>query len=174
MSHRHDAWGDDPEERDADETVAELVAETEAARRWHDHPAVVPAKAVVLFISRNGRRVGVSIAGILLILVGLVGLALPILPGWLLIFAGFAVLSTEYVWAERMLRRASNHSLRARSPSFPGSKNTRSSVTKSSFTSLTTVTSYRSCKLRPTPGRSTRSLPNPTGLRMTLPEASRH
>ena len=106
MSHRHDAWGDDPEERDADETVAELVAETEAARRWHDHPAVVPAKAVVLFISGNGRRVGVSIAGILLILVGLVGLALPILPGWLLIFAGFAVLSTEYVWAQGMLRRA--------------------------------------------------------------------
>jgi len=106
MSRRHDAWGDDPEERDADETVAELVAETEVARRWHDHPAVVPAKAVVLFISRNGRRVGVSIAGILLILVGLVGLALPILPGWLLIFAGFAVLSTEYVWAERMLKRA--------------------------------------------------------------------
>jgi len=107
MSNRHDAWGDDPEERDADETVAQLVAaETEVARRWHDHPAVVPAKAVVLFISRNGRRVGVSIAGILLILVGLVGLALPILPGWLLIFAGFAVLSTEYVWAERMLKRA--------------------------------------------------------------------
>lgn len=107
MSNRHDAWGDDPEERDADETVAELVAaEPEVARRWHDHPAVVPAKAVVLFISRNGRRVGVSIAGILLILVGLVGLALPILPGWLLIFAGFAVLSTEYVWAERMLKRA--------------------------------------------------------------------
>jgi hypothetical protein len=107
MRDRHHAWGDDAEERDADATVAELVArEHEHARRWYDRPAVIPFKAVVSFVGRNGRRVGVSILGILLILVGLVGLALPILPGWLLIFAGFAVLSTEYVWAERMLRRA--------------------------------------------------------------------
>ena len=107
MRDRHHAWGDDPEERDADATVAELVAsEHELAPHWYDRPAVVPFKAVVSFVGRNGRRVGVSILGILLILVGLVGLVLPILPGWLLIFAGFAVLSTEYVWAERMLRRA--------------------------------------------------------------------
>lgn len=107
MRDRHHTWGDDPEERDADATVTELVAsEHERARRWYDRPAVIPFKAVVSFVGRNGRRVGVSILGILLILVGVVGLALPILPGWLLIFAGFAVLSTEYVWAERMLRRA--------------------------------------------------------------------
>ena len=106
MSERHHTWGDDPEERDADATIAELASEPERAGRWYDHRAVVPFKVVVSFVARNGRRAGVSILGILLILVGLVGLVLPVLPGWLLIFAGFAVLSTEYVWAERMLRRA--------------------------------------------------------------------
>ena len=105
--HRRDAWGDDPVERDADATVADIAAtEPELTRRWHDHPAVVPFKAIVVFVARNGRRTGITIAGVLLILIGLVGLALPILPGWLLIFAGLAVLSTEYVWAEMMLKRA--------------------------------------------------------------------
>jgi hypothetical protein len=105
--HRRDTWGDDPVEQDADATVADLAAtEPELTRRWHNNPAVVPFKAIVMFVARNGRRTGVTIAGGLLILIGFVGLALPILPGWLLIFAGLAVLSTEYVWAELMLKRA--------------------------------------------------------------------
>ena len=50
--HRRDVWGDDPEERDASEVVAEISAvEPEAARRWHDHPAVVPLKVVARFIA---------------------------------------------------------------------------------------------------------------------------
>lgn len=101
--HRHDVWGDDPEERDADSVVAELsVVDPEAARRWHDHPAVVPFKAVVMFLGRNGRRIGITIAGGVVILVGIALLVLPG-PGWLLIFAGLAILSTEYVWAKRLL-----------------------------------------------------------------------
>jgi hypothetical protein len=105
--HRHHAWGDDPEERDASATVAEIAAtEPELARRWHDHPAVVPFKAVVLFIGRNGRRIGVTIAGVVVLLVGLAGLVLPVLPGWLLIFVGLGILATEYVWAQRLLRLA--------------------------------------------------------------------
>ena len=105
--HRHDVWGDDPEERDATETVAEIAAEEpELSRRWHDHPAVVPFKAVVLFIGRNGRRIGITIAGIVVLLVGLAGLLLPVLPGWVLIFVGLGILATEYVWAQRLLRLA--------------------------------------------------------------------
>jgi uncharacterized protein (TIGR02611 family) len=107
MSHRHDVWGDDPEERDADEIVAEVLAvEPELTRRWQDHPAVVPFKAVVLFLGHNGKRLVITIAGVVLLVLGLAGVVLPVLPGWLLIFAGLAVLSTEYVWAERLLRRA--------------------------------------------------------------------
>jgi uncharacterized protein (TIGR02611 family) len=105
--HRHDVWGDDPEERDASATVAEIAAtEPELARRWHDHPAVVPFKAVVLFVGRNGRRIGVTIVGIVVLLIGLAGLVLPVLPGWLLIFVGLGILATEYVWAQRLLRLA--------------------------------------------------------------------
>jgi uncharacterized protein (TIGR02611 family) len=104
--HRHDVWGDDPEERDADAVVAEIVAtQPELARRWHEHPAVVPFKAVALFIGRNARRIGITIAGILVILLGIALLVLPG-PGWVLIFAGLAILATEYVWARRLLETA--------------------------------------------------------------------
>lgn len=103
--HR-DVWGDHPEERDADAVVAEIVAtEPELARRWHEHPAVVPFKAVVLFIGRNARRIGITIAGVLVILLGIALLVLPG-PGWVLIFAGLAILATEYVWARRLLEIA--------------------------------------------------------------------
>ena len=103
---RRDVWGDDPEEVDASETVAELeVIEPEAARRWHDHPAFVPLKAVARFIQRSGKRVAVTIAGFAVLLAGIALLVLPG-PGWLLIFIGLTILATEYVWAQRLLNAA--------------------------------------------------------------------
>jgi uncharacterized protein (TIGR02611 family) len=104
--HRRDVWGDDPEEADASDTVAELeVVEPEAARRWHDHPAFVPLKAVARFIRRSGKRVAVTIAGFAVLLAGIALLVLPG-PGWLLIFIGLTILATEYVWAQRLLNAA--------------------------------------------------------------------
>ncbi len=112
---RHDVWGDDPEERDADAVVAEIVAtEPELARRWHDHPAVVPFKAVARFIGRNARRIAVTIAGVVVLLVGIAGLILPILPGWALIFVGLGILATEYVWARRLLMKAKETAIAAK------------------------------------------------------------
>jgi uncharacterized protein (TIGR02611 family) len=103
---RRDVWGDDPEEVDASETVAELeVIEPEAARRWHDHPAFMPLKAVARFIQRSGKRVAVTIAGFAVLLAGIALLVLPG-PGWLLIFIGLTILATEYVWAQRLLNAA--------------------------------------------------------------------
>ena len=103
---RRDEWGDDPEEVDASETVAELeVIEPEAARRWHDHPAFIPIKAVAHFIQRSGKRVAVTIAGFAVLLAGIALLVLPG-PGWLLIFIGLTILATEYVWARRLLNAA--------------------------------------------------------------------
>jgi uncharacterized protein (TIGR02611 family) len=55
--------------------------------------------------TRAGRiawRVGVTVAGVAVIAVGIVLLPLPG-PGWLIIFAGLGILSTEYVWAKRLL-----------------------------------------------------------------------
>ena len=105
-THRRDVWGDDPEEVDASETVAELeVVQPEAARRWHEHPAFVPIKAVAHYIQRSGKRIAVTIAGFAVLLAGIALLVLPG-PGWLLIFIGLTILATEYVWAERLLKAA--------------------------------------------------------------------
>jgi hypothetical protein len=112
--HRRDIWGDDPEERDATEVVAELAAvDPEAARKWHDHPAVVPFKVVGLFIAKNGRRIAITIVGVFVLLAGLVLLVLPG-PGWLLIFVGLSILGTEYVWAQRLLRVAKEQANKAK------------------------------------------------------------
>jgi len=104
---RREVWGDDPEEVDASAVVAEFeVAEPEAARRWHDHPAFVPFKAVGRFIRRSGKRIAVTVAGFAVLLLGIAGLALPVLPGWALIFVGLGILATEYMWARRLLLKA--------------------------------------------------------------------
>jgi len=101
--HRRDVWGDDPEERDADAVLAEIATtDQDLARRWHEHPAVVPFKAVVLLIGRNLKRIGVTIVGALVVLIGIVLIPLPG-PGWAIVFGGLAILATEYVWARRVL-----------------------------------------------------------------------
>jgi uncharacterized protein (TIGR02611 family) len=69
-------------------------------------------RAVARFIGRNAKRVGVTIAGFLLILAGVVMLITPG-PGWAAIFAGLAVLGTEYVWARRALEAAKDRARRA-------------------------------------------------------------
>jgi uncharacterized protein (TIGR02611 family) len=48
------------------------------------------------------RKLLIGILGVALVLVGVAGLILPFLPGWLLIIVGLAVLSTEYVWAKQL------------------------------------------------------------------------
>jgi hypothetical protein len=64
-----------------------------------------PFGVTIRFIGRNGKRIGVSIAGFVLVIGGLAMLVLPG-PGLLLIIAGLAVLATEYVWAQRALNFA--------------------------------------------------------------------
>ncbi len=64
-----------------------------------------PFGVTIRFIMRNGKRIAVSVAGLVLLLLGLAMLVLPG-PGLLLIIGGLAVLATEYVWAQRMLNYA--------------------------------------------------------------------
>jgi hypothetical protein len=45
-------------------------------------------------------------AGTILLLIGLAGLLLPILPGWLLIFVGLAFLGVKVPYADRLLEYA--------------------------------------------------------------------
>jgi uncharacterized protein (TIGR02611 family) len=51
-------------------------------------------------------RIGAVMAGTVLVLAGIIGLLLPVVPGWLLIIAGLAILATEFVWARRLLDTA--------------------------------------------------------------------
>jgi len=99
---RHDVWGDDPEERDADEVISEVSADVGVQRKWHHHPAIVPFKVLALFIGRNAKRVAVTTLGFAVLIAGLILVPLPG-PGWLIVFGGLAILATEYVWARRLL-----------------------------------------------------------------------
>ena len=49
------------------------------------------------------KRVAFNAAGWLLLLVGAVGLFLPVLPGVLLVVVALALLSIEYAWARRWM-----------------------------------------------------------------------
>ena len=111
---RDEVWGDEPQEVDASEFVEELQSSRpELARRWHDHPTVVPFKVVGRFIGRNSKRVAVTIAGFVVVLAGVAMLVLPG-PGLLVIIAGLAILATEYVWAQRLLRIAKERATQAK------------------------------------------------------------
>jgi hypothetical protein len=111
---RDKVWGDEPQEVDASEFVEELeTSQPELARRWHDHPTVVPFKVVGRFIGRNGKRIAITIGGFAVILAGAAMLILPG-PGILVIIAGLAILATEYVWAQRLLKIAKEKAAQAR------------------------------------------------------------
>ena len=64
---------------------------------------VVDGRAVARFLIRSTRRAVITLAGFVLVCLGLAGLLLPVLPGWVLIIGGFAVLSREYSWAQSCL-----------------------------------------------------------------------
>ena len=69
--------------------------------------------AVGRLVVRGTRRAAVTLIGFALVGVGFAGLVLPVLPGWILIIAGFAVLSREYSWAHSGLAFARRHAARS-------------------------------------------------------------
>ena len=56
-------------------------------------------------IKRHSKKLLVGIAGGLLLVIGIIAIPYPG-PGWLIVFAALAVLSTEFEWAGRVLRYA--------------------------------------------------------------------
>ncbi len=64
-----------------------------------------PLGAVVRFLGRSGKRIAVTVAGFAVLAAGVAMLVLPG-PGAVAIFAGLAILATQYAWAERALDRA--------------------------------------------------------------------
>lgn len=50
--------------------------------------------------------------GMLLIVLGLLGLALPIAPGWVFLIPGLMILAREFHWARRLLEWLKHRTLR--------------------------------------------------------------
>jgi uncharacterized protein (TIGR02611 family) len=105
LRRTRDVWGDDREERDATQVVAEFESDVAVQRRWHEHPAFAPFRVVARFIRRSGKRIAVTIVGFAVLVIGIVLIPLPG-PGWAIVFGGLAILATEYVWAQRLLNYA--------------------------------------------------------------------
>jgi uncharacterized protein YqgC (DUF456 family) len=49
------------------------------------------------------KKVGFTVSGWIIIGLGVAGLALPFVPGLVLILLGLVILSSHYVWAQRAL-----------------------------------------------------------------------
>ncbi|HZI38565.1 MAG TPA: PGPGW domain-containing protein [Acidimicrobiia bacterium] len=75
----------------------------------HRQGKAVDVRTVGQLLVRGTRRAALTLTGFVLVAVGLAGLLLPVLPGWVLIIAGFAVLSREYAWAHSGLALARRH-----------------------------------------------------------------
>ena len=74
-------------------------------------------QAVASSRQRFSRRRAVrSAVGVVLLGVGLIGLLVPILPGWLLIFVGLALLGVRVPYADRLLEYARGKLARKRVP----------------------------------------------------------
>lgn len=60
---------------------------------------------ILRFVLRGTRRLLVFVVGVTVVVVGLILVPLPG-PGWAIVFAGFAILATEFTWAEMVLTKA--------------------------------------------------------------------
>lgn len=71
------------------------------------------------------KRALVLIVGWIFLLLGIIGLFLPILQGVLFIVIGLAILSSEYVWAHNLLRKLRERFPRLSSKADEGMKRAR-------------------------------------------------
>jgi uncharacterized protein (TIGR02611 family) len=55
-------------------------------------------------VKRQSKRVGTAIVGGLVVVIGIIAIPYPG-PGWLIVFAGLAILATEFTWAQHVLDR---------------------------------------------------------------------
>ena len=60
-------------------------------------------------MNRTAKKILTLLVGWFFMLFGVVGLFLPFLKGILFLFIGLVILSSEYVWAHRLLSRIRNH-----------------------------------------------------------------
>ena len=56
-------------------------------------------------VKKHAKKVVVGIIGAVVLLIGIIAIPYPG-PGWLIVFAGLAILATEFAWAGRLLEFA--------------------------------------------------------------------
>lgn len=57
---------------------------------------------------RHVKRIGIALAGGVVVLLGIIAIPYPG-PGSLIVFAGLAILATEFAWAQRLLDHLRNY-----------------------------------------------------------------
>lgn len=55
-------------------------------------------------VFKQAKKASIGIVGGIVVLIGIVAIPYPG-PGWLIVFAGLAILATEFDWAQRLLDR---------------------------------------------------------------------
>jgi uncharacterized protein len=75
----------------------------------------VPLDCYHIKMKARFKRIGIILVGWVFIVLGILGLFLPVLQGILFLLIGLLILSTEYVWAHNLLQK-----LRARFPRIAG------------------------------------------------------
>jgi uncharacterized membrane protein YbaN (DUF454 family) len=113
----HDRWEADQDRREADpdgsgptdpiHRLAEAALQAEYETGEHETTATAARAHVALRLVRM--TIGFCLLG-----VGALGLVLPVIPGWLALAAGLALLSRDLAWADRLLRH-----VRRRMPGIP-------------------------------------------------------
>lgn len=53
-------------------------------------------------MKKKAKRIGTAIVGGAVVIIGIIAIPYPG-PGWLIVFAGLAILATEFEWADRVL-----------------------------------------------------------------------
>ncbi|MFD4970979.1 TIGR02611 family protein [Streptomyces sp. NPDC058424] len=94
---------DEPEELAEAPGRAKAEAEAGEAQERRGLGSRAPAFVRSRRVLHLGWQVGIFLAGLLVVIAGVVMLALPG-PGWLVIFGGMAIWATEFVWAQLVLR----------------------------------------------------------------------
>jgi uncharacterized membrane protein YbaN (DUF454 family) len=44
-----------------------------------------------------------QLSGVFLVIIGILGIILPVMPGWIFLIPGLVILSEHYSWAKRVL-----------------------------------------------------------------------
>ena len=102
------------------------------------------------WIPRPVRRVIVSVIGGTLLLLALIGIILPIMPGVIFLPFGLAILAVEFAWAARWLKKVKRGAKNVRARVKNGWNGPAHAASESKSVSLSPINDSSSPKMPPT------------------------